>query len=122
MSVRVTADEVLQILNDVTLDEEIVEAYISGANAVINSALGAGTTDLLKEIERWMTAHMIACTRERLARKEGAGGAFIEYTGTYGQGLESTPYGQMVKALDTTGAMAGLGIKSARIIAIPSFD
>lgn len=122
MAVRVTAKEVRSILDNSSLPDSIVNSYITGANALINSALGTGTTDLLKEIERWLSAHMIACTVERVASKEGAGGAFIEYTGKYDQGLKSTSYGQMVATLDTSGVMAGLMGKSAKITAIKSFE
>ena len=119
---RVTATEVKEILDNSTLSDSIVNAYILGANALVNSALGTGDTDLLKEIERWMAAHMIASSRERMAQKEGAGGAFIEYTGTSGQELSSTPYGQMVLTLDTTGAMSALGLRKASIRAVKSFN
>lgn len=119
---RVTATEVKEILDNSTLTDTIVDAYILGANSLVNSALGTGDTALLKEIERWMAAHMIASSRERMAQKEGAGGAYIEYTGTSGQELSSTPYGQMVITLDTSGAMASLGLKKASIYAVKSFD
>lgn len=119
---RVTATEVKQILDDSTLLDSIVDTYILGANALVNSALGTGNTDLLKEIERWMAAHMIAVTRERMAQKEQAGSAMIQYIGDYKGGLDSSPYGQMVKTLDTTGLMATLGGKSASTYAVKSFD
>lgn len=122
---RVTADEVKEILDNTSLTDPIIEAYITGANALVNKTFETGTspgTDLLKEIERWLTAHMISCTRERMAKKEGAGGAYIEYTGQYGENLSSTSYGQMVLTLDSTGQMAALAGKKASITAIKSFD
>ena len=122
MAVRVTATEVKQILDDSALSDTIVDAYITGANALVNDTLGTGTTDILKQIELWLTAHMISCTRERMAKTEGAGGASITYIGEYGDALNSTPYGQMVLTLDTTGSMASLGLKKASTIAIKAFD
>jgi len=119
---RVTATEVKEILDNSSLTDTIVDAYILGANALVNSALGTGESALLTEIERWLAAHMIASSRERMAQKEGAGGAYIEYTGKSGEELSSTPYGQMVLTLDTTGAMASLGLKKASIKAVESFD
>ena len=119
---RVTATEVKQILDDSELDDTIVDAFIKGANALVNQSLGTGTSDLLTEIERWIAAHLIASTRERQAKKEGAGGASIEYTGVYGSNLALTSYGQMALTLDTTGVLASLGGKSAKITAIKSFD
>jgi hypothetical protein len=113
---------VKQILDNSALSDTIVDAYIVGANALVNDILGTGTSTLLTEIEKWLTAHMISCTRERMAKREAAGGASIEYTGVYGENLSSTSYGQMVMTLDTTGAMAALGGKSVEIYAITSFD
>jgi hypothetical protein len=121
---RVTATEVKEILDDSALTDAQVNPYITGANIMVtqvltNSGLG---TDVLKEIERWLAAHMITVTRERTAKREAAGGASIEYTGEWGQNLTSTSYGQMVMTLDTTGAMAALGGKTASTFAIPSFE
>ena len=118
---RVTATEVKAILDNSSLSDAIVDNYIIDANALVNSVLGTGTSVLLTSIERWMAAHMISCTRERMAQKEGAGGAYIEYVGTTGKELSSTPYGQMVLTLDTTGAMASLGLRKASIKAVTSF-
>jgi hypothetical protein len=122
MAVRVTAAEVKVILDNTALSDTDIDAYIVGANALVNSVLGTGTEDILTEIEKWLTAHMIASTRERQAIKEGAGGASITYSGNYDTMLSSTSYGQMVMTLDSTGLMAALGMKAVRIIAIKSFD
>lgn len=121
---RTTATEVKQILDDSELTDAIVDAYIIAANVLVTEALGdsgLGST-LMEEIERWLTAHMISSTRERMGKKEEAGGAKIEYTGKYGQRLSSTDYGQMVLVLDTTGKMASLGGKAVTIYAVTSFD
>lgn len=120
---RTTATEVKEIL-DTDLDDSIVEAFIVGANALVTEVLGEtdlGDT-LLEEIERWLTAHMIASTRKRMAAEEGAGGAYIKYTGKFDKNLASTPYGQQALVLDATGNMAKLGTKAARLIAVTSFD
>lgn len=107
---RVTATEVKAILDNTVLTDPQIEAYITSANTMVNRVLGVmNVSDNTKEIERWLTAHMIASTRERLAKKEGAGGAFIEYAGTWGEGLKLTSYGQMVLLLDGSGAFAILG-------------
>lgn len=122
MAVRVTEADVRAILDDTSLTDPQILAYITSANTLVNSVLGTGTTNTLFEIERWFTAHMIATTRERMAKKEAAGGASIEYIGEYKEALASTPYGQMVMLLDTSGLMITLFGKSAKIFAIPSFD
>jgi predicted double-glycine peptidase len=109
---RVTAAEVKEIINS-SLTELQVVPYITSANVYVTDRLGASTLSAatLKEIERWFTAHMIAITRERVAKSEEAGGARIEYIGQFGEGLKSTPYGQMCISLDTTGLLAQEGKK-----------
>lgn len=103
---RTNATDVKAILGS-TLADATVESYITGANLTVTNLLtGKGLDDdTLEEIERWIAAHLIAVTRERTSKKEGAGGAFIEYTGEWGAGLSSTSYGQMSMMLDTTGTL-----------------
>jgi len=109
---RVTAAEVKEVINT-SLTEVQVIPYITSANVYVTERLGSSTlsTDTLKEIERWFTAHMIAITRERVAKSEEAGGAKVEYVGEFGEGLKSTPYGQMCVSLDTTGLLIQEGKK-----------
>ena len=118
---RVTALEVKGIIETTLTDAEVL-VYVTSANTMVNSVLGEGTTDILKEIERWLTAHMIACTKEQQTKEEGAGGAYVKYAQVFGQNLSSTSYGQMVLTLDQSGRMASLGGKIARMIAIKNFD
>ena len=78
---------------------------------------------MLKEIERWFVAHMIASTVWRTTAEEKVGDATIKYTGQWGKDLDSTPYGQMVKQLDKTGLMvASVGKRPASIYAVRSFE
>jgi len=121
MANRVTEAEVKAILDNTTMTDPQILAYIVGANALVNSVFGTGTDAILKEIEKWISAHMIAITRERQAKKEGAGGATIEYTGEYTEGLRSTSYGQMAIALDKSGILASLSGKTVKIYAVTSF-
>ncbi len=119
---RVAPAELKLILADSELSDAVLTAFIGSASTMIDNVL-AGYLDeaTLKEIEKWTAAHMISCTVERMASREGAGGAEIYYTGRYGQELSSTPYGQMALVLDPTGRMAALGGKAVSIIAIRSF-
>jgi len=117
---RTTTDEVRQIMDETELTDAVITSYITGANLLVTQTVGSTglPSGLLTEIERWLTAHMIASTRERQAVKEEAGGAKIEYAGVYGEGLKSTTYGQMVLALDTSGSFAALGGKGMSIRAV----
>ena len=121
---RTTATEVKQII-DTDLSDTIVDAYIAGATELVTEVIGSNTSlsDTLKEeIERWLSAHMIAATRERPLVSGEAGGAKAVYQGKAGMGLESTLYGQQVMVLDTSGSFAALGGKSAKMTAITSFE
>ena len=122
---RTSAAEVLQILDNCTLSTTIIDVYVEAANLVVTNVLGDDTTlgaSLKEEIERWFTAHMIASTLWRTAKVEELGDAKVQYTGKWGESLSSTPYGQMVKQLDTTGKMGNLGKKAASIYAVTSFE
>jgi len=124
MTVRVTANEVKVLLDDSQLPDATVEAFITSANVQVNSILSNSglSTEVLKEIERWLSAHMIAVTRERVAVSETAGPASTKYANVFGEGLKSTPYGQMVLELDTTGSMLAAGKASFTFKAVRSFD
>jgi len=125
---RTTATEVRLIMDNLTTDaasDTVIDSFILGANALVTKILGDDTSIgavLLEDIERWFTAHMIACTIHRTTTEEKLGEATVKYTGEFKQDLSSTPYGQMVKQLDITGKMANIGKKGAGIFAVISFD
>lgn len=125
MAVRVLAEEVLEIMDGCSVSTSIVDSLIVAANAVVNKVFENDTetsSTLLKEIEKWYTAHMLASSLSRTTQEEKLGDASVIYTGKYGMMLDSTPYGQMVKTLDITGKMANTGKSGATIRAIPNFD
>ena len=125
MAARVTAIEVKAILDGCTTDDTVIEVMIGAATELIDEVFLNDTdvsTALLKEIERWLTAHMVASSVFRTTSGEKVGDAEVKYTGQWGKNLESTPYGQMVLTLDFTGKMAKMGKQAAKIKAIESFD
>lgn len=116
---RVSAVEVIAIMAESdALTTTVVDAYIASSTVFITEAFDGVTIsdDLLKEIERWFTAHMIASTRERVSKKEGAGGASIEYAIEVGMGMKGTQYGQTAIAIDTTGTLAILADEKKPIV------
>ena len=119
---RTTATEVKEILDNSTLTDGQVNAYITTANLFVTNHLGSTTldADTLADIERWIAAHTIVMTRERQAKKEEAGSAKIEYVGEFGMGLRQTSYGQTAIMLDTTNTLNALadGKKNIKIIAL----
>ena len=125
MAVRTTSAEVLQILDGCTLSSTIVDVFIASASRLVDSVYASDTTmtaDQLADIELWLSAHMIASTLHRQTSQEEVDGASVKYTGFWSKDLESTSYGQMVKLLDTSGKLANLGKKAAKMTAITSFD
>lgn len=124
MAYRVSYDEVREII-ETTLDDQTIGAYVGAANLVITEHLGGASLgeEKLKEIERWLTAHLMACTREHQPQAEVADKASITYQGKTGMGLDATFYGQQVKLLDSTGILAGeLGKKPVMIYSVTSFE
>jgi hypothetical protein len=101
---RTTIALVTDILDDTTLEDDVLQSFIDAANTFVTAALGGEglSVALLTEIERWVAAHMVSHTRERQIKKAGAGGAEVEYTGFWGKGLNGTSYGQMAVMLDTS--------------------
>jgi hypothetical protein len=126
MANRTTAAEVDQIMDlESSVTDTTIERYITMANALVDELLGTDTSlssTLKQEIECNLAAHFIASTIARMGAVERLGEARVDYTGKWGEGLKSTPYGQNVLLLDTTGKMAEGSQGRAYIKAIGSWD
>ena len=120
---RVTEGQVKEIIST---DLSDITAYITAANLIVTDRLGSTTTlgsAILIEIERWLTAHLIAITQEpeSQVKAEKIGDASINYArGELGKSLEATFYGQQVILLDSTGLMAQSGKVKATMRIIKS--
>jgi hypothetical protein len=124
MANRTTAPRVKQIL-ETELTDENIEAYISIASSMVDdvAAVGGVSADRLTEMERWLTAHLIAVTKERRPVEEEIGNdTAVKFANVFGPGLQSTEYGQMTSQLDPTGTLAAYGKKKIDITAITSFE
>lgn len=127
MANRVTTIEVEQIMDlDSSVTTETIAKFIGQANRLVTNRFTGDTTlsvATLADIECWLTAHMLALTpHARTASVERLGEARVDYTGKFGEGLKSTPYGQMVLSLDTTGKMATIGKPRAYLKAIGGWN
>ena len=124
MAARVSTAEVKLIMDGCTTDSATISAIIDAATLVIDIISTRATfgDDVLKEMEKYLAAHIIASTVFRSTSDEKVGDASVKYTGQWGKRLESTPYGQVLLILDTTGTIASLGKSTASIYAIESFD
>jgi len=119
----VTISEVREII-DTDLADAAIQTFIAGADSIVSTVLGDDSNlpdSAKKEIERWLTAHLMATSREPQIASIGADGVNVTYQGLTGKGLESTFYGQNVLLLDTTGKLASsLQKRNASLIAVTS--
>ncbi len=118
---RTDAEKVKGILKTSLSDEEI-NPYIDTANVIVTQVLSGADlgADLLAEIEKWFTAHLIALTRQRQAQSVKIGDASETYA-KLGVRLNATTYGQTVAMLDTSGLLGKQGMKKVMFEAISSF-
>jgi hypothetical protein len=121
---RVDSDEVKELI----ATTETITAQINAANVLITEVLGSETTittDHLKELERWVAAHLVACSIERQGVEEKIGGTTVKYVGNAdreARNLNLTSYGQQAIMLDTTGRLASLGGRKARVDTVDAID
>jgi hypothetical protein len=119
---RVSSAEVLAIM-----DTEVTDAdpFIIPANLIVTDRLGSAglSDDLMKEIERWLAAHLVSIRAPKIM-EEKIGGASQKYEGIVfigsKKGLDTTRYGQQVLIMDPTGIMLSIG-KVKASISVPDF-
>ncbi len=118
MANRVTHSEVTHIISST----EDTVPFISVANRYVTRVLG--NTSLvaadLKDIELYMSAHLVAVSKEGGAViQERVGSSMIQFANSaFGKDLESTRFGQMALSLDTTGTLATQAKPKAQFRAI----
>lgn len=105
MAARVSDIEVRMVIEiDASLD---IDAFILAANLMV-TALCTDSSLLatqLKEIERWLSAHLVAI-REPMALSRKAGPFAESYMSKVALGLDVTHWGQQAMLMDTSGALA----------------
>ncbi len=106
MANRTDATAVKEIM-DTALEDGEVTSIIAHANRIVTTVLGGTTLTAaeLKDIETWLTAHIIAIGKERQPQEEKVGDIWLKFQVNPKEFLESTDYGQMVLFLDSTGLM-----------------
>ena len=81
MAIRVTEQEVLDIMDSgIEVSSTQMTAMITAASSVIDNVFADDSTvtdALLKELERWLSAHYVASTLARMAEKEKVGQADV---------------------------------------------
>lgn len=96
--------------------------FIGIANRQTNAIATAGLADtsVLADIELMLAAHYVSL-RDPAPKSVGMGPVNTSFDkGSLGEGLKATYWGQQALALDTTGTLAGVGVKRASIRALPT--
>ena len=105
---RVTVDEVREIITT-TLSDARVTVFITVANLTVTEYLGgtALSADLLKEIERFLSAHYIILD-DRRTQQQAVEGVSETVPFHLGYSFFNTHYGQAACDLDSTGTLRGV--------------
>ena len=123
MALRTSTDDVKSIMSTSLGDADILK-LASHANLMVTRQLdGEGlTAALLKDIETWLTAHLIAIGKERQVVIEKVGDIWITYNENPEGWLKSTTFGQTVLFLDSSGKFAQSAKDRVRIRAIKQIN
>ncbi len=123
---RVSSAEVKEVIQTDLTD---LTPFIRGANQIISDRLSGQnlSEDTLKEVERWLAAHLLASTNRDNSthniKESKTGDAWEKYTeNTSSTGIGSTPYGEMAKMLDPSNLLSVAGKRTARITTIDYAD
>ena len=113
---RTSAIEIKKIIETDISDMDI-QSYIDSATAFIDGTIADKLHDtLLTQIEKWLTAHLMASTREQMVKTGKGGTASATFYGYgEGKGLEHTPYGQQAVSLDFTGTLKRISEGKAKL-------
>lgn len=102
MSNRVTAAEVTAIIETDIAD---ISPFITAANLIVTEHSSTLDDTTAKEVERWLSAHMVAI-RDMRVSSEKAGSVGQNFQHKLEVGLQVTMYGQQALALDSSGGLA----------------
>lgn len=126
MAVLAIPGDVIELMQDSSLDEDYVANILVTADVILTKIYEYTrepiSDSLLLQLQKYMAAHLIASTTKRFATDEKIGDAQISYAGKFEKGYDLTPYGQLLLAIDPTGLIARSGKINASINAIKSFD
>lgn len=120
MSVRTTKTKVRYVIETALEDDEIDE-MIRQSNLIVTRTVGneGMNSDLLLQLETWLTAHLIAIGKERQPISEKVGDIWVQYQKSELKSfLESTTFGRMVLFLDSSGQFQASSMKRASISAV----
>lgn len=117
MAIRVTTDEVEEIIDTRLSEARITVCIETASNLVDTQCEGEGLSDTtLKSIERWLAAHFVAVVEPRIEREKAdvVSASYVHSVDLY---LASTVWGQQAMLLDTSGNLSDLndGVKNGNL-------
>lgn len=120
---RTDVDQVNHIM-ETSLTDNQIRPIIEQANRIVTSKIGGeGLTDeLLKDIETWMTAHLIALGKERQPLEERVGDIWLKFNENPAGFFNATTYGQTCLMLDTSGKLQAASMKKISFTAIQQIN
>lgn len=116
---RTTISDV-RIVIPTGLEDLEISGLMKIANRMVTTVLSTTVLEesTMRDIETWLTAHLIAMGKERQTREERVGDMWLKFSENKEQFLLSTTYGQMVLMLDTSGSFQSASKMRASIQAI----
>lgn len=116
---RTTYTEVKKVINTALEDGEIND-LIDFANRMVTTILNSSglTSAQLKDIETYLTAHLIAISMERQTVEEKVGDVWVKYHDNPDGWLNLSNYGMTIIAMDTSGLFERQSKKKATFQAI----
>lgn len=116
----ITAADVLEIM-DSKLTELQIAPFLVTSQAIVTANLSSSalSATILDEIRKYLAAHL-ASIRSPFAIRKKLGESEETYGYKGGLGLNATPYGEVVKMLDTSGIL--FSIMSEQIVTVGILD
>lgn len=120
MANRCTGSEVKNIITTAKTAAQ-VEYYITSANLIVTDNLSnvSYSAAKLKEIEIWISAHAVAMDDPEIAKEKVGQDTEATYSmGKLGEWLQRSRYGEMALLMDTSGKLASIGKREAKMEAL----
>lgn len=113
---RVSIEHLKEIIDTQLTDDEIT-AFIGAAHDLVEELLEGKLPEArLEQVEKFLTAHFIAVTRERMETQHKVGEVSVTFGQALGAGLQGSTYGQTVLLLDTTKTLATAEKKKQKLV------
>lgn len=129
--VNVSANDVIEIMENCTVDPAIIDSFIVSAYEVVKKVFRGDkmvSITLRREILKWFAAHLVASVFYKETITEKLGDAELYYINEKGSAqwasaLKATRYGQVVLQIDISGRMqASVGLRAAKVHAVKEFS